>query len=349
MADMAMKKQSKGFRQFIGRHKRKALLLILLVLLGLVFTNQSSSFLKPRNLMSIGLEGGTVGILACGMTMVIICGGIDLSCSSLIALDAMLCFKVFVANPDFNAYVMMAIILVMNLIVGLYHGFVVTKMNVPDFIVTLSSQIILRGLTIVIAPLTEAGTILNVNIKNKAFLSLYNKVELFGMDFRIVFFAFIIVVIISQLILKYTRKGVSIYAVGTNAKSAELTGISVVKTKTVAYMYSALMTGIAALFMCARVGTGTADLANGYEMDVIAATIVGGTAFSGGRGDVVGSAIGAIFLAAMENGIYKFPNVSTSLMPVIIGLIILVSIMFDQILIWISGSVKRSKLRKKGA
>lgn len=346
---MATKKQAHGFRHFISRHKRKALLLILLVLLGIIFTQESSSFLKPRNLMSIGLEGGTVGILACGMTMVIICGGIDLSCSSLIALDAMLCFKVFVANPDFNAYLMMAIVLVMNLFVGLYHGLVVTKLNVPDFIVTLSSQIILRGMTIVIAPLDDAGNILNVNIKNKAFTSLYNKVELFGMDFRIVFFAFIIVVIISQLILKYTRKGVSIYAVGTNAKSAELTGISVVKTKTFAYMYSAFVTGIAALFMCARVGTGTADLANGYEMDVIAATIVGGTAFSGGRGDIIGSAIGAIFLAAMENGIYKFPNVSTSLMPVIIGLVILVSIMFDQILLWITTSVKRSGLRKKGA
>ena len=100
--------------------------------------------------------------------------------------------------------------------------------------------------------------------------------------------------------------------------------------------------------MCARVGTGTADLANGYEMDVIAATIVGGTAFSGGRGDVVGSALGAIFLAVMENGIYKFPNVSTSLMPVIIGLVIIVSIMLDQITAWIVEAVRSARLRKQG-
>ena len=99
-----------GLQQFLGRHKRKVLLLLLLCLLAIVFTNQSSSFLKSRNLMSIGLEGGTVGILACGMTFVIICGGIDLSCSSLVALDAMLCFKVFVANQNFNAYAMMLIL-----------------------------------------------------------------------------------------------------------------------------------------------------------------------------------------------------------------------------------------------
>lgn len=345
--------QTKGIRkselqQFLGRHKRKVLLLLLLYLLGIIFSNQSDSFLKSRNLMSIGLEGGTVGILACGMTFVIICGGIDLSCSSLIALDAMLCFKAFVSNQQFNAYAMMLIVLAMNLLVGLYHGLVITKLKVPDFIVTLSSQIILRGLTVIIAPLNEAGNILNVNIENKAFTSLYNKVDIGNMSFRIVFFAFVVMVVISQIILKYTKKGTSIYAVGTNARAATLTGISVPLTKTFAYMYSAFATGIAALFMCARVGTGTADLASGYEMDVIAATIVGGTAFSGGRGDVIGSALGAIFLAVMENGIYKFPNVSTSLMPVIIGLVIIVSIMFDQILAWILDGIRSARLRRQG-
>lgn len=348
MVGQTGKTRKGGLQQFLGRHKRKVILLLLLGILAIIFSNQSSSFLKSRNLMSIGLEGGTVGILACGMTFVIICGGIDLSCSSLIALDAMLCFKVFVGNQEFNAYAMMLIVLAMNLLIGLYHGLVVTKLNVPDFIVTLSSQIILRGLTVIIAPLNEAGNILNVNIENEAFISLYNRVDIGEMSFRIVFFAFVAVVIISQIILKYTKKGVSIYAVGTNARSAALTGISVSRTKIFAYMYSAFTTGIAALFMCARVGTGTADLASGYEMDVIAATIVGGTAFSGGRGDIVGSAIGAIFLAVMENGIYKFPNVSTSLMPVIIGLVIIVSIMFDQILAWIMEAIRSARLRKQG-
>ena len=124
MVGQTGKTRKGGLQQFLGRHKRKVILLLLLGILAIIFSNQSSSFLKSRNLMSIGLEGGTVGILACGMTFVIICGGIDLSCSSLIALDAMLCFKVFVGNQEFNAYAMMLIVLAMNLLIGLYHGLV---------------------------------------------------------------------------------------------------------------------------------------------------------------------------------------------------------------------------------
>lgn len=306
--------------------KRKILLLTLLAVMFIAFTIKSPYFLKIDNLMSIGREGSTVGILALGMTLVIIAGGIDLSIGSIIAFSAMLCLGIYSKNPRFPAGLMALIVLAIGVAIGLLNGMLITKLKVPDFIVTLSTQTIFRGLTTIIAPKDAFGNILNININNKSFSAIAGKVG----PVHNVIIAFAFLSVFTYFLLRHTRQGTCVYAVGAHQRSARLSGIDVDRTKIFTYMYSGLMAGIAALFMCARIRTGTADLADSYETEVIAATIVGGTAFSGGRGDIPGTVIGAIFLATLQNGIYKF-NISTSFDPIILGTVIIISIMFDEV------------------
>lgn len=322
---------------------RKLLLLIVLAVMTTAFTIISPYYIKFSNWMSILREASNVGILAIGMTFVIIVGGIDLSVGSVFSICAMLYVRLFEGTALPTIVVVLAIIL-FSAAIGTINGLVVTRLNVPDFIATLASMTILRGLTVIVAPRDMNGNVASINISNKAFSALGDKIG----PVYIVFIVFVALCVIAHLVLKHTKIGTSIYALGANAKSAMLSGIDGMKIKLITYTLSGLMAGIAATFYTARIRTATVDLGSGIETSVIAAVVVGGTSFAGGEGDIIGTAIGAIFLKALQNGLYKL-DIAATFDPIIIGCVIILSILLDSILVRFSGSktsVKMKKLQK---
>lgn len=136
--------------------------------------------------------------------------------------------------------------------------------------------------------------------------------------------------VIGQIVLKKTKFGTYVYATGANRKSAELSGINTDKIRWLVFIITGLLCGIAAIFQIGRVGSVTTDLGTGMEFDIIAAVVIGGCAFAGGRGDVFGSAVGAIFMAVLQNGILKY-NLPTAAQLVVKGIVIVVMIIFDAV------------------
>lgn len=294
----------------------------LLVALIIIFGTTSDTFLTSANILTFLREASVTGILAVGVTFVIITAGIDLSTGAIAAFVAMVC-----ANLLFYTTIPVPLILCIGIIVGALVGYLngtlITRIKLPDFVATLATQGIFRALTLVFA-IRTMGRISNKVIDNPDFLALAGNIS--GVYF--VTIIFLIVAVMGQLILKKTKIGIYTYAVGANRKSADLSGINSDRVKRVVYTFSGICCAIGGFFLCAKMGVATPELGTGLEFEVIAAVVVGGTAFCGGRGDVYGSVIGALFMAVLTNGLYKY-DISNAYQIIIKGLVIIGMVLFD--------------------
>ncbi len=302
---------------------RKLISAGILLLLMIFFTLNSDVFLSVRNINTILREASVLGIVAVGMTFVIITGGIDLSVGSIMSVVAMTCINLI----RFTGIPVILIILIGILIgtaCGAINGLIISRLNVPDFIGSLATQGIFRGLTLMIA-VKQGGLIVSTGIRNPFYLSLGDQ-GLFGIFWAT--WALMFVGILGHVILRKTKIGIYSYAIGSNRKSAMLSGISFDRVKLFVYSFSGLCCAFGGIFTSARLRTATVELGKGFETDVIAAVVVGGTSMLGGRGDIVGSLIGALFIAVLDNGIRKF-NIHAAYMTMMRGVIILVFVLFD--------------------
>ncbi len=303
---------------------RRLVSVALLCLLVVIFGTTSKFFLTSDNIFTLLREAAVTGILAVGVTFVIITAGIDLSTGALVALISMIC-----ANLLYYTALPVPVILLIGIAVGALggsiNGFLVTKLKLPDFIATLSTQGIFRGLTLVFA-IRESGIISNKVIKNESFNILGGHVN--GLYLATI--AFFIVAVLGQFILKKTKFGLYTYSVGANRKSADLSGINSNKVKFLVYVISGLCCAIGAFFLTAKMQTATPEMGIGLEFDVIAAVVVGGCAFSGGRGDVFGSLVGALFMAVLTNGLYKY-NIPAAYQMIAKGAVIVAMVIFDSV------------------
>lgn len=296
----------------------------LLSTLVLAFGLTSEYFFAPENIFNLLRESSVIGILSIGVTMLIITGGNDLSCGALLGLNAMLISRcLYVYNMNITATLSLA--LAVTIAGGLLNGFLVSNLRIPDFIATLSSQFIFRGLTLILAIRTPSGMITTKTI-NDPFIKGFGDSTSFGLFY--VTIAFFVMAIIGQFILKNTKLGVHIYAIGSNRNSAELSGISFVKIKYSAFMVSAICAFAASLFFLGKIRAAETETGLGLEFAAISATVIGGCAFSGGRGDIIGTVIGVLFLKVLENGVLKF-NFSTDVQKVISGIVIVLMLIFD--------------------
>lgn len=301
---------------------RKLISLGILILLTAFFSFSSNTFLTAQNLLTILREASVVGVVATGMTFVIITAGIDLSVGSIMAMVAMACINMI----RFTGIPIPLIILIGILIGtagGYLNGVVVTKLHVPDFIASLAAMGVYRGVTLMIA-VKQNGMIVSTGIKNPIYTGLGGA----GGGIYYVSIAFILVAALGHLLLKYTRMGTYTYAIGANLKSALLSGIKASSVKRFVFAFSGFCCAIGGIFTSARMRTATVELGTGFETDVIAAVVVGGTSMSGGRGDVIGTFIGALFLAVLDNGIRKF-EISSAFMTMLRGGIIVFVVIFD--------------------
>jgi len=295
---------------------------LFLVLLIVFFTSQNQRFISLRNLTNILTEGSIYGIIAVGMTFVILTAGVDLAVGSLLALAGMVGATVaglFGADVSFSWLAALSSAIFVGAAAGYLQGKAVTWLRIPPFIVTLGGMTIWRGATLILhdgAPISGfdaayrwwgSGTILHVPIP----------VALFAL-----------VAGLGYIVQRYTRYGRHVYAVGGNPEAARLNGLNVAAIVTSVYVIVGVLSGLAGFLQSARLGAAEATAGSGYELRVIASVVIGGASLSGGRGGIGGTIIGALLIGVLTNGLVIM-HVSSYWQQVVIGLIIVAAVAFD--------------------
>jgi ribose transport system permease protein len=220
--------------------------------------------------------------------------------------------------------VMMLAGILVGLLCGFCNGVIVAKFNVPEFIGTLATMSIFRALTYIIAIRDANGVIKSQPMNHSGYTWLGGGIG----KFYFVIMAMIVIVAAGQIVLKYTRYGTNLYSVGASKKAATLSGIDVAKTRLIAYVITGFTVAVGAIFTTARLQSATTAIGMDFEFNPIAAAVVGGVALSGGSGDVIGTLIGALFMATLENGVRKL-SINTAYQYVIKGAIIIAVVIFD--------------------
>lgn len=267
---------------------------------------QGKGFLKPQTFFNILNANAALIILSCGMSLVMITGGIDISVGGVTALVSMCC-AVYLDFHSGNVFVAMLIALAIGLAFGLVQGFLIAYLDIQPFIVTLAGMFFARGMT----------TIVNTNpfnVENEAFVALketriivpglgsINKLGKYVNAYiEIGVVVAILVVIILFCILRWTKIGRGFYAVGGNNQSALMLGINVKRTKFISYLTCGLLAGIGGFVYFMHVGSGSASHASGAEMNAIASSIIGGTMLTGGVGNIIGTFFGVLSLSTIQN------------------------------------------------
>ena len=299
------------------------MLLILVVLFTILAGAGKGKFFNFDNLIEVVRDVSIPAIIGVGVTFIIITAGIDLSTGSMMALVGMTMANIYAYTLLPFSVMMLAGILV-GLLCGLCNGIIVAKFNVPEFIGTLATMSIFRALTYIIAIRDANGVIKSQPMNHSGYTWLGKG---FG-KFYFVIIAMIIIVAAGQIVLKFTRYGTNLYSVGASKKAATLSGIDVAKTRMIAYIITGFTVAVGAIFTTARLQSATTAIGMDFEFNPIAAAVVGGVALSGGSGDVIGTLIGALFMATLENGVRKL-SINTAYQYVIKGAIIIAVVIFD--------------------
>ena len=299
------------------------MLIILVVLFTILAGAGKGKFFNFDNLIEVVRDASIPAIIGVGVTFIIITAGIDLSTGSMMALVGMTMANIYAYTLLPFSVMMLAGILV-GLLCGFCNGVIVAKFNVPEFIGTLATMSIFRALTYIIAIRDANGVIKSQPMNHSGYTWLGGG---FG-KFYFVIIAMIIIVAAGQIILKYTRYGTNLYSVGASKKAATLSGIDVAKTRLIAYVITGFTVAVGAVFTTARLQSATTAIGMDFEFNPIAAAVVGGVALSGGSGDVIGTLIGALFMATLENGVRKL-SINTAYQYVIKGAIIIAVVIFD--------------------
>jgi ribose transport system permease protein len=310
---------SSGQRKSINTLVQVAGILPILILICILFSFLSPNFLTAGNIVNIFRQASINIVLATGMTFVILTGGIDLSVGSILAVSAVVSVLISLL-PAFGWAGAIAGLLT-GLLLGLVNGSLITFLDVPPFIVTLGSLTALRGIAFLVA---NGTTVLNRNL-NFAWLG-NNYV---GPVPWLVIIA-LLTVVVSWFILRQTVLGVQIYAVGGNERAARLTGIKVNRVLLFVYGVSGLLAGLAGVMSASRLYSATGMLGQGYELDAIAAVILGGTSFTGGIGTIGGTLLGALIIGVLNNGLTLL-NMSYFWQLVVKGLVIIAAVIIDRL------------------
>ena len=295
---------------FIKTSNTNLLLTITIVVFFLMYIGamifQGEGFLRPQTFFNFLNTNASLIITSCGLSIVMICGGIDISVGGVVALVSMCC-AVYLDFHNGNIFGAICIAVGIGLAFGITQGFLVAYLDIQPFIVTLAGMFFARGMTTIVhtAPF---------NVQNEAFVKLkdtrinvpgFGSVNKLG-DYvnayvEIGVIVAILIVIIFFVVLKWTKLGRSFYAVGGNAQSALMLGINVKRTKFLSHLICGLLAGIGGLVYFMHVGSGSASHATGMEMNAIASSIIGGTMLTGGVGNIIGTFFGVLMLETIKN------------------------------------------------
>lgn len=307
--------------------------LIVFIFLGmcsiLAVFSPNNSFVQGQNLLNVVRQISVIGLLALGVMLCIITLGIDLSLGSILGFSAVVAASL-VQQPGWKQALypglelpgIVAVLagLGVGLLLGMTNGLLIAGFRIPPFIATLGMMTAARGFGYIYSNGRPVSTL------NEDFLWIGGG-DLLGIPVPIV--VFLSVVVLMHVMLNFTRFGRHIYAIGGNETAARVSGINVARTKVFIYMISGLLAGLGGVVLTARVESATPALGMGYELDAIAAAVIGGTSFAGGIGTVWGTVVGALIIGVMNNGL-DLLNVSPFYQQVVKGVIIVVAIIIDE-------------------
>ena len=326
MTDVVKKSgQSFSFRAMLKKYG----ILFVLLLMVIVISIFKPEFLTSRNIFNILNQTAIFGIMAIGLTFVIISRGIDLSVGSILAFAAVVAAsvsqlpdsvgKMFPNLPMLPFPVAFFSALILGGLCGAVSGFLIAKFQIHAFIATLGMMTVARGFALIFSsgkPISSINPFFNV-IGGR----------LWGViPVPVVIYAAVIAV--SAVILNYTRFGKSVFAIGSNSTAAEISGINVKRNYVIIYMISGLLAGLAAIVFLGRTGSAHPGAATGYELTAIAATTIGGTSQTGGIGTIWGAVAGALILGVIKNGMTLL-GVHAYWQQVVEGIIIVAAVIFD--------------------
>ena len=318
----AVKTETKAktrYRGFMAGLKNYAAILVGLVILCVVISIASPIFLTSNNIFNVLRQISGNLYLCCAITMVLICGGIDLSGGELIAFTTILAASLLASG--FSVVATLILCLLAGSFIGFINGIIISRTKITPFIVTLSMSYVLKGLSYVY---TNAQSVV---IKNRAWLNLGT--GFFGKIPYPVIYAVVIILIVG-LILKRTKLGRYIYAIGGNETAARFSGISVKNVRLFIYVFSGAMAAMAGIVLSARSYSGKATYGTGAALDAIAAVVLGGVSMAGGRGSVIGTVIGALIIGVINNGL-NLMGIHSFWQMVVKGLIILAAVTVDYV------------------
>lgn len=293
--------------------------ILAVILLSIVLSIVTSKFLSVNNLLNIMRQTSVNALVAFGMLFVLLTGGIDLSQGSIVGFSMGIITWLYLNGIE-NSALMIVLPILVGTFCGLVNGLMFTKLHLPHpFVSTLGMMQVLRGVTLII---TQAKPVSGFS---KAVLWT-GSASLFRIP--ICFLLVIVIVVIVSVFLNKTPMGRQIYSVGGNLEAARLAGIKVDMTLTTTYALSGLMCGLAAIVLVGRVGSTYPLAGEGYEMDAVAACVIGGASFSGGKGTVGGTLVGALIIAVVNNGL-NLLGASQDVQKVVLGIVIILAVLVD--------------------
>lgn len=294
--------------------------LLALVLLFIVITVLNPSFMEPNNILNLLRQTSINALIAFGMTFIILTGGIDLSVGSILALSSALMAGMMVSGLDPILAILVGILL--GAIMGVINGILVSKGKMAPFIVTLATMTIFRGLTLVYTdgkPITGIG--------DSVMFQMIGRGYFLGVPVPAV--VMIIAFMILWFLLHKTSFGRITYAIGGNERASRISGIKVDRVKVAIYGLAGTMAAIAGAILTSRLNSAQPTAGQSYEMDAIAAVVLGGTSLSGGKGRLFGTLVGVLIIGTLNNGM-NLLGVSSFYQQVVKGAVILIAVLLDR-------------------
>ena len=295
-------------------------MVLILCLITIVFSLLSPNFLTYSNIVSVLRQVSIIGIIAAGQTLVIITAGIDLSVGSIVALAGIV--SATAALGTGSALLGIAAGLVTGTLIGLFNGILISKLKLTPFIVTLASMTLFAGFALVVS----GG---NPIIVSEPLFKFIGQGYIGPIPFPVIILLFIYLIFF--LLLKKTVHGQYIYSIGGNEKATILAGVKVDKHKIIVYGTSGFLAALASIILTSRLSSASPVAGAGYELDAIAAVILGGTSLFGGRGNVLGTLIGVLILGVLTSGM-NLINVSPFYQNIAKGIIVLVAVIIDRLI-----------------
>ncbi len=316
-----------------NKYKREFVVLIATFAMCVVFTVLNKNFLNYSNFLTVLQQMVLNGILAVGMMFTIITGGIDLSVGCTYAITGIVVASCTV-NYGMNPFLAILVGILIGAVLGAFNGFLINQLKLQPFIATLGTMSLYRGIAYVVTggvPVTNVPT---------SYRDIFNGIAFGGVRNYII--VMVVVFVIAHILLSKMRSGDYLYAVGGNEEAAKLSGVNVIKTKYIAYIFCGICAAIAGMIMLASLGSAEATAGQSYETNAIAAAAIGGTRMAGGKGTALGTFIGALMLAVLKVGMVVI-NVDSFWQFVVTGIIIIVASYFEFIQQDIKGFVARHK------
>ncbi len=326
------KTEKKGLGNFLnGTAAQKVLAFAALIILFIFFSLASEFFLTANNVISIILATCVNGILALGVTFIIITGGIDLSLGTVMTFSSVMA-AVSISNWGLPLWAGCIIAVVTGAFCGCVTGTLISKLKLPPFIATLGMMMVTKGLSLVISDAAPVYFPDKTPENPSAFvfrdIALGNGIQFGDVVIPNAVWIFLAMIVIASIILNKTKLGRYDFAIGSNEEATRLSGVNVNAWKIAIYTLGGAFVGIAGIVMASRLGSAQPALGQGYEMDAIAAVVIGGTSLSGGSGTILGTVIGAFIMSTLTNGL-KVMAVPQQWQTVIIGGVLIVSVLLD--------------------